>query len=486
MLQKIRGFLFTNSSTRQIVAKNTFWLFSGEIITRLLKFLPIFYAARILGTEGWGVFSYILGTASLFLMLSDFGLNNLVTREIAGESKQKLQYLATAFFIRVALIVIAVALMFFIFPYISRMHDARHILLVIAITIALDSLRDFYIAVHRAMERMEKEATIKIVVGILTTIFGVSALMLMPSIENLAYAYLAGSSIGLIITIFSLRNYVLYTFEYFSKNLVGVILRTAWPLFIFGIIGAVMTYTDIVMLGWWKSPGDIGLYTAAQRLIQFLLVIPGLMALTTLPLFSRLVVENTGKLKIALEKTVSLALAFGLPIVSGGIILARDIITLVFGEQYASSTIVFQIFLGMLVIMFPTAIIGNYTLVYNAQKKFIRTTIIGAFINIILNILLIPKFGIYGAAFATMFSSSLLGILIWLKMKKISYFAILPHIKKIIMATMIMTLTTFSLKYFGVNLFLNIGISVATFAYALYLLQEPLLQEAKKIMQSDI
>ncbi|MCL5004783.1 MAG: hypothetical protein M1170_02470, partial [Patescibacteria group bacterium] len=60
MLQKIKSFLFENKTTRQTIAKNTFWLFFGEISSRVLRAAIVIYAARVLGADGWGVFSYAI------------------------------------------------------------------------------------------------------------------------------------------------------------------------------------------------------------------------------------------------------------------------------------------------------------------------------------------------------------------------------------------------------------------------------------------
>ena len=56
MTEKIKSFLFENKTLRQTVVKNVFWLFSGQMIGRLLRAAVVVYAARILGAEGWGLF----------------------------------------------------------------------------------------------------------------------------------------------------------------------------------------------------------------------------------------------------------------------------------------------------------------------------------------------------------------------------------------------------------------------------------------------
>ena len=103
MFPKIKTLLFSNKSTSQILAKNTFWLGFGEISARLLKLLIIFYAIRILGVSDWGAFSYTISLCGLFMIFSDIGLSSILTRELAKDESQKNKYIATSFLIKIIL-----------------------------------------------------------------------------------------------------------------------------------------------------------------------------------------------------------------------------------------------------------------------------------------------------------------------------------------------------------------------------------------------
>ena len=481
MIRRIKSFLFVNNSLSQTLIKNTFWLFLGEVISRLLKFFLVLYAARILGVAGWGIFAYAISVVSLFFIFADLGLDRLIIREISKDSLEKMRYLSTAFFFRLILLIITTCFILIIVPHISNVIEGREILLVTAIFLGFDSLRGFFLTIYRALEQMEKETFVKLFTNILIVILGFIVLFTSPSVENFAYAYLGGSAVGLIATFFAMRKYLSGLISNFSASLIGQIWHITWPFFIFGITGAVMTYTDMIMLGWWKTPVDLGLYSVAQRFLQFLLIIPSYLAMATFPLFSRFIEKEEDKLKIIFEKILSLVLLLGFPMVFGGILLGKDIMLIVFGESYIASTLVFQIFLAGLIIAFPMLIISNYVFAKNIQRKFVPAAIGSMFLNIILNIFLIQRFGIYGAAIATATSSSVFNIIIYRIVQKISHFKVLPHIKKVILATLIMSIITFWAKYFSLNIFLNIAFSALIFFGILFILKEPILKEAKDL-----
>ena len=89
MFLKIKNWLFSNQTISQTIAKNTFWLFSGQMIGRLLRAAIVIYAARVLGAASWGAFSYALGIAAFLTIFSDIGINALITKQTARDPSLK-------------------------------------------------------------------------------------------------------------------------------------------------------------------------------------------------------------------------------------------------------------------------------------------------------------------------------------------------------------------------------------------------------------
>ena len=81
----LKDWLFQNRGDHQTIAKNTIWLLIGQISSRLLRSAIVIYAARILGAESWGAFSYALGIATFLTTFSDIGINALITKEASRQ-----------------------------------------------------------------------------------------------------------------------------------------------------------------------------------------------------------------------------------------------------------------------------------------------------------------------------------------------------------------------------------------------------------------
>lgn len=483
-LQKIKSFLLENKTARQTVAKNTFWLFFGEIISRLLKMALVVYVARVLGTENWGIFSYAITFAAFFMMFSDIGLSPLLTKEVSQNPERREQYLSTAFFIKIALLSISLILIVSVAPLFIKFAQAKSLLVFIAFLFLFDALQEFGFSLNRALEKMEREAIIKIINNFSTALLGFWFLKISPSVYSLALAYAISSGIGFIFVLWTLKSYTKNLLSHFTKSLVRPILISAWPFTLLGLLGAIMLNTDILMIGWWKQASDVGFYSAGQRPIQFFYIFSNMFATAMFPTFSRFAKKETLKFRLSLEKSLASIFLIAFPLAAGGIILSNEIIILLFGQQYIPSAEIFKILMITILITFPAALLNGAILAYDKQKKFINFMAIGALSNVLLNYLFIPIYGINGAAFATLISQFASNYSMWLSMKKINYFVVAPHLKKIIVASLLMSVFSVLFKYANVNFIINIILSAVIYLGALIILREPVLKELKDIVQS--
>jgi O-antigen/teichoic acid export membrane protein len=330
---------------------------------------------------------------------------------------------------------------------------------------------------------MEREALVKIIVNLVIVSLGITSLIFMPSAKSLAIAYAIGSGVGLLITITILRHYLKNLFSNFNKDLLWPILSSAWPFAIMGFSGAIMVNIDTVMIGWFRSASEVGYYSAAQRPIQLLYVIPNLLGSAVFPVMARFAAKDNDKFRQILEKSITIVLAIGIPIAIGGAILGKDMITVLFGSGYAPAATTFVILLFTLLLVLPNTLISGSLFAYNEQKNFLGFIIINALINTSLNYLLIPSYGMPGAAIATLIANFSASIFICNKMKKINYFSVISHLKIIALATLIMAVSASTFQYLHLNFFVNLFISATIYIGLLISFKEPVIKEILGIFQ---
>lgn len=485
MIKKISSFLFENKTLKQTIAKNTFWLFGGQITGKIIRLFIVIYAARILGINGWGEFSYAISIVGFFAILSDMGINNILTREISKRPELQHQYFSTAFFIKIFLLISSAILILIATPFFLK-HAVLILIPMATLLFMFDSLREFSCAYIRTSEKMQIETLINIVTNISIVTISFVMLLISPTSYSLIIGHAIGSAIGLIHATIITKNQFSKIFHNFQKDFLKPIAYSSLTFAILGALVSLMVNIDTIMLGLMKKTAEVGLYSAAQKPIQLFFIIPSLFITSLFPTFSRLSHKNeTDRFRSIFERIISFTFLISVPLIIGGLILAKSFILFVYGTEYLRSTIPFQVLLLVVLWAFPGTIIINAIVSYDKQKSLILISILGTLGNVVLNYMLIPPFGPLGAAIATVFAQILINSFAWWKLKQMINFKIIMHLPKIIIASGSMALIMLIIKSTGVNFIINAGISALVYFLTLYLLKEKIIKEIMVIFQSQ-
>lgn len=423
-ITQLKLFFLENKELSHGVFKNATWLFSGQFFGKLLRVAIVIYAARVLGPASWGAFSYAMSLVAFLTIFTDVGVSGIVTRESAKDPSLSSRYFSTALFIKLILLIIGVAILIWGAPYLTKIEEAKALFPLISFVLIFDSLRNFGFALSRAKEKMKWEGLNEIVTNFFITGLGFLLLFKSQTSFSLTAAYAIATGIGFAVISYQLKNYFADLLKQFDPKLIGPILGMAWPFALASSLGAIMINTDAILLGWLRSAEEVGFYSAAQRPVQLLYILPTLFAASLFPILTRFASQNQEKFKSVLENALRIAIFTALPITILGIIFASPIINLLFGSAYQNSISTFQVLLITVVIIFPSAIINNAIFAHNQQKNFIAFAAFGALGNIILDILLIPSLGIIGCALATVVTQLIANAFMWQRLKAVSDYKI--------------------------------------------------------------
>jgi len=483
MVQKLKALLFQNRSTKQTIVKNVFWLSFSQIASRLIRAIIIIYAARILGAAEYGVFSYALGLAGFFTLFADIGLSAILTRDISQKPTEAKQRFATSLAMKSVLLLFTALLVLFVAPFFSKIEEAVILLPFVAVLVIFDNLRDFSLAYFRGKEKMETEAFVMVVMNILIVIAGFLALSISTTSRSFMIAYVGSAGLGALICIFLMRREYAKVFSNFRPEFLKPTIQSAFPIAILGLLGIFMLNTDMIMLGWWRTAEEIGYYSAAQKIVQVLYTLPAILGSGIFPAISRLSGEGKhSKVSSLISKGVTATLALGFPIAIGGSVLSNQIISFVYGPEYAPASLAFIILILTTLIIFPGTLIGNYILAYERQKYTAKYVAIASLLNIILNAIFIPNFGIYGAASVTLIVQFFLNFFMFYEAKKANNFYTIKHISKILPAAIIMGIVAWSLSTIGMHVITSIAISALVYFALLFVMKEKLLKESLELI----
>ena len=478
MIKKIKNLFFADNKTvRGTIFKNFIWLITGNAGSRFFKALIVIYATRRLGVDGYGVFSYVLGLAGFFTFFKNIGVDGILTREVAKRPEEKHIYLSTSFWIEIFLLIITTLLIIFVAPLFSGVKSAVALFPFVALIFIFDDLRDLFVAFFRGKEKMEFEALIITAGNIALVFFGFIALYFWPTPKSFIAANSAASFVGVLIAIFLLRSFIKGIVKNFKRKLVTPILKSALPFAIGGLAGAFLFNVDIVMLGWWRTTEEIGLYSAAQKLVGILAIFPGFIAAAIFPSLSRFAHSDHERMKVIFKGSLKIIFIVVFPLIMGGFILKNSLIGFIFGSNYIPAANIFGILIFSILAVHPLPILSNLLFAFDKQSKMIKYALISSLCNLILNFLLIPEYGMMGAAIATLISFFVYIILLWLAIKRMYEFYILSELVKPVIATVLMGFFAYFLKYLGIHVLVNVIISGIFYFLCLYLLREKILEE---------
>jgi len=392
----LKNFLLTNFSPKQIFLKNTFWLFLAQIVSRVLKFILVVIAARILGPQQYGAFNYVLSIIGFFFIFADFGINTLTIRDYQQKKADK-KYLNAALFFKIILTVGSLIIAF-IGLFVFESLEFRKIALFLILFSFLTQIREYFLSLNRALQKMENEFKAILIESIFNLILGVGLVIIYQNAVSLSIGYFLAILISVIFTvIITLKNFKDLKPEY-DKEFLIYFLKNGTPLLLFGLLSFVFFSTDQFLLGYLKGVENVGYWTIITKIISIVELFPSLIMTALFPYLASQA-NNLEKSKEIFKKVLSFLIISAIIISILGVLLS-PLIPIIFGKDYSPSVEFFRIFIWIIVFLFPTTFLDSFLVARNKIWQDFYFTIIAASLNLILNIILIPKLGIWGVVYS--------------------------------------------------------------------------------------
>jgi O-antigen/teichoic acid export membrane protein len=406
----IKSLLFKNTGIKQTIFKNTFWLIGAEGVSKLLKIVLIIYVARIFGALNYGIFTFSLAFVTLFAVFFDMGLGAIITREFSDKGGKEEEFLAI-FSLKILLGAMVLFLIFVGSFFISQDLVIRKIIWILGIYIMITELIGTIFVFFRSRQQMEHEAWMKIFQIFTETSIGLFIILNFPSVQNLSYSYLVASFITLFVVLLFFNFKVFPLKFYWEKSIWKKFLRMSWPVALVGVFATIYSQIDSVMMGYWGQIIETGWYNAAYRLVSMIMAPATLIGISFFPVLSKTFKESKEEFQKIGDYQMQIIIFFAIPVMVGGIALAPKIVNCVYGQTYSSAILAFQILIIMAGFTFFSNLFSNILIAVKKQKNLSVIIFSGAVLNIILNVLLIPRYTLYGAAVSTLITMVLILVL---------------------------------------------------------------------------
>ncbi len=389
------------------IMRNAIWLGFGEVASHALLFVLLVFAARALGAHGYGVFSFGLSLATLFIVLAKFGLPTVVVREFARNHAWSSVF-PSIFTLGIVLSLGAFLLFGGAGLFLSQEPFMRLLFFFFAGYVVATTLLELLYAFFHSREEMRYEAVVKVLQAGAVAGFGVLVLLQKPFAHYLALVYAAGALGALVLMggifwrrISSLRLRV-------DVAIWKTALSRSWPLGIVGLFTFVSNNIDSVMLGLFGQITEAGWYNAAYRLMGIALIPTVFLGHSFLPALSKRVREAGTALQAVWERQLETALALGVPATIGVAMAAPILVQALYTPEFEPAIFALQLLAFAVAPTFLFSASFVMLLAAGMQKKIFWLVGAGALANVLLNLWLIPAYSLYGAAAATVATSVLL------------------------------------------------------------------------------
>jgi len=395
--------LFNNKGFRRYFA-NTSWLFVEQILRMLAGFFVGVWIARYLGPEKYGIFSYALAFVAIFQGIAKLGLDGIVVRDIVREPEKTYIYLGTSFWLKLVAGIFTFLLIFVISWLTADTFQTFLFINIIAAGIIFQSFEvvDFY---YQATVQAKYISIRKIIQLVLSSLIKIYLVLIKA---DLIWFVLVTLFDAVSMAIFSWLIYKKQKqpefLKYFDKFLAKKLIRDSFPLLLSSIAIMIYMRIDQVMIKNMLGDREVGLYSAAVKLVEIWYFIPMIITSSLFP-----AIVNAKKVSEELYyQRLNLLFAFltyiSLLISLFTVFYSKDIIKFLYSEKYLESSAVLSISIWATIFVYIGVGTSQWLITENLQKLSFYRTLYGAIINIILNLLLIPIMQTKGAALATVIS----------------------------------------------------------------------------------
>lgn len=399
-------------------------VFFGRILGKLIGYFYVMFVAR-LGTEQYGMLNLGFAISSFLTTIALVGLTLGVVRYVsyynAKEDKARVKGALTSG-LKISLpLSLILAFIMFIFSeqisvYLFHNPALTPVLKIFSFTIPFMAAAYLFMAGFMGFKRVDYDTGLReITEKLVRLVFVLLLVSLGFGVLGAAFSYLISAFAIFVISLYLMEKKVFPFLRtkikpvYYTKEL----LFYSMPLLLTGVLSFILDWTDTLMIGYFKTTSEVGIYNAAGPTAALMFVFSGALISLFLPImtqfYSKKKIKEMKKVYNVVSRWIFL---INLPVFLLMAIFSKQILRVVFGQAYTPAALSL-VLLSFGYLIYSLSSTSNIMLCSIKKTKTIFIiTLVYAGINILMNYILIPIYGINGAAIATS-ASFLVGSLLF-------------------------------------------------------------------------
>jgi O-antigen/teichoic acid export membrane protein len=402
-------------SLAKSVATNISYVMFARAAFRFFTSLAMLYALRYFGPERYGMLETAIAWSNALMTITDLGLSTLVVREASRDESKASIFFGNTLVVQAVLSAFVLAVLVgigYIFDY-----DSTQILLIALIGAAglIFEFRKVMRSILRVFLELRFISIVEVVNG---AIFLSAILSVFLFWNNQDAALLAFAWIQLIVNVLTVILLFWYTRRYASPHInlsaIPSMVKESWIFMLYGVFFMLYFQTDQILLSILMDKHAVGIYSAPAKLAAVLLFIPAIIYQVVLPLLFRYYESDFPRYQRLISLSFRYFAAFGIAAGIGLILVADEFVPFVMGEEYRESIPIMKWMGAFVAVRFLTLSLSDLLTTANKQNTLAAIQIAAVCLNVILDLILIPRYGALGPAIATLIVESLsFSIYVW-------------------------------------------------------------------------
>jgi O-antigen/teichoic acid export membrane protein len=394
-----------------IIMKNSAALMGGRLYHSVLNLVAVALIARYLKLEGFGQYGFIMAVCTIFMVVTDMGINTICMREMSRDVSGANDIFWAACFLKSVLSLLTFGCIAVIMNLLTHDKQIVSATYIAAVAVIVFFLGDVFSALFVAFEKMGYMALLAIVQATTYLAFVVLFIRLDLGLHGifgaLLFSYIARILCGIVITY---RKFF-KPWPRWNLSLCLYLLKEAYPIGINRVLRKISFRIDTILIKTIRSAAEVGIFHGAYRIILVLTLIPQSINQALFPMISRLATESKASLSNLLERSFKMLLIMVIPSVATLVLFSKDLILLILGKSFleaGSALMAFSFIWGM---MFFNDLFVRFLNGCNEQVMATKAVAFCLTVNVCADVALIYWFGYLGAIIATLLAE--ISLFVW-------------------------------------------------------------------------
>jgi O-antigen/teichoic acid export membrane protein len=375
-------------------------------------------AGRFLSVDDYGRFNYALALTTIIETIMDIGLGPVTVRAVARDTAAADRLFRHVLGLKLVWVAIGLGLLAVVAPVLRSDPRVVHLCYLMGLSSAVRSYLLTARGLLQGLDRFDLEAVVVVADRLLLLASGGAALWAGYGLFGLAVSFVGSRVVMLFAVMLLLRRVVGSVVPRFDRAAWRDLQTAALPLGFFMIALNLYTYIDTVILGVIGTNVETGLYGASYRVYEGLTYAPSILAAVLSPRLSYLFVHDRPAHRHLLARGLLGSVLLGIVLGGIAVLAARPILVTLFGAAYAPAVQPLQILASGALFVFGTWILHAAAVSTNLDRRLLLTTVVGLSANVIFNLVFIPRWGISGAAAATVIAEAITVVLLWIQVQR--------------------------------------------------------------------